>query len=115
VGIRAIKSKVRITIDNRECSMTSYGGSPSASSGSRTNGMAVASLCCGVVGLFFLNMVLGPLAIVFGMVARRQAGAGNGAGMAKAGIVLGVIDIVLWLIVLLVAANNGGFGWYLNG
>ncbi|MFF5158814.1 DUF4190 domain-containing protein [Streptomyces sp. NPDC000348] len=94
--------------------MTSYGSSSAASSGSRTNGLAIASLCCGVVGLFVLNIILGPLAIVFGAVARRQA-AGNGAGMAKAGIVLGVVDVVLWLVLLLVAANNGGFGWYVGG
>ncbi|MEZ3177294.1 DUF4190 domain-containing protein [Streptomyces pimonensis] len=95
--------------------MTSYGSSSAASSGSRTNGLAIASLCCGVVGLFVLNIVLGPLAIVFGAVARRRAAVKNGAGMAKAGIVLGVVDVVLWLVLLLVAANNGGFSWYVGG
>ncbi|MET9395183.1 DUF4190 domain-containing protein [Streptomyces sp. NPDC006624] len=92
--------------------MASFGSS-SAASRSRTNGLAIASLCCGIVGLFFLNIVLGPLAIVFGAVARRQGGAGN--GMAKAGIILGVVDVVLWLVLLLVAANNGGFSWYVGG
>ncbi|MEW2076365.1 DUF4190 domain-containing protein [Streptomyces sp. NPDC012403] len=95
--------------------MTSYGSSSAASSGSRTNGLAIASLCCGIIGLFFLNIVLGPLAIVFGAVARRQAAAGNGAGMAKAGIVLGIVDVVLWIVLLIVAANNGGFSWYVGG
>ncbi|MDT0389022.1 DUF4190 domain-containing protein [Streptomyces dubilierae] len=94
--------------------MTSYGGSPAASSGSRTNGMAIASLCCGIVGLFILNIILGPLAIVFGVVARRQ-GAGNGAGMAKAGIILGIVAVVLWLVMLAVASSNGGFSWYVGG
>ncbi|MFB8245282.1 DUF4190 domain-containing protein [Streptomyces sp. NPDC001046] len=92
--------------------MATYGGS-SAASGSRTNGLAIASLCCGIIGLFFLNIILGPLAIVFGAIARRSAG--NGAGMAKAGIILGVVDVVLWLILLAVAANNGGFSWYVGG
>lgn len=95
--------------------MTSYGSSSAASSGSRTSGLAVASLCCGIVGLFLLNIVLGPLAIVFGAVARRQAGARNGAGMAKAGIILGIVDVVLWLVLLTVAASNGGFSWYVGG
>ncbi|MFI0999425.1 DUF4190 domain-containing protein [Streptomyces galbus] len=95
--------------------MTSYGSSPAASSGSRTNGLAIASLCCGIIGLFFLNIVLGPLAIVFGVIARRQAGVKNGAGMATAGIVLGVIDVVLWLVLLAVAASNGGISWYVGG
>ncbi|MFG2130944.1 DUF4190 domain-containing protein [Streptomyces sp. NPDC048751] len=95
--------------------MTSYGSSPAASSGSRTNGMAIASLVCGIVGLFLLNIVLGPLAIVFGAVARRQAAGRNGGGMAKAGIILGIVDVVLWLVLLAVAASNGGFSWYVGG
>jgi len=95
--------------------MSSYSNSSTASSGSRTNGLAIASLCCGIVGLFLLNIVLGPLAIVFGAVARRQAAVRNGAGMAKAGIVLGVVDVVLWLVLLTVAASNGGVSWYVGG
>jgi hypothetical protein len=58
----------------------------------------------------------GPrLAIIFGAVSRHQAAVKNGAGMAKAGIILGIVDVVLWLVLLLVAANNGGFGWYVGG
>lgn len=94
--------------------MASYGGSSAASSSSRTNGLAIASLCCGIVGLFILNIILGPLAIIFGAVARRQAAVKSGAGMAKAGIILGIVDVVLWLVLLIVAANNGGFGWYVG-
>ncbi|CAM5629153.1 MULTISPECIES: DUF4190 domain-containing protein [Streptomyces] len=95
--------------------MASYGGSSAATSGSRTNGMAIASLVCGIVGLFILNIILGPLAIVFGALARRQAGGKNGAGMAKAGIILGVVDVVLWILFVTLAASNGGFSWYVGG
>ncbi|MFF7445792.1 MULTISPECIES: DUF4190 domain-containing protein [unclassified Streptomyces] len=95
--------------------MTSYGGSSAAPAGSRTNGLAIASLCCGVIGLFIMNIILGPLAIVFGAVARRQAAVKAGGGMAKAGIILGIVDIVLWVVLLIVAANNGGFSWYVGG
>ncbi|MEU6918961.1 DUF4190 domain-containing protein [Streptomyces olindensis] len=95
--------------------MASYGSSSAASSGSRTNGLAIASLCCGIVGLFILNIVLGPLAIVFGVIARRQAAVRNGAGMAKAGIILGIVDVVLWLVLFAIAAGNGGAGWYVGG
>jgi hypothetical protein len=95
--------------------MTSYGNPSTASTGSRTNGLAIASLVCGILGLFFMNIILGPVAIVLGFVARRQAGAKNGAGMAKAGIVLGIVDVVLWLVLLAVAANSGGFSWYVGG
>ncbi|GAA5080537.1 DUF4190 domain-containing protein [Streptomyces sp. SID10815] len=95
--------------------MSGYGNPSAASSGSRTNGLAVAGLVCGIVGLFFLNVVLGPLAIIFGGIALRQtAGAGGGRGMAKAGIVLGIVDLVIFFVLLAVAASNGGFTWYVG-
>ncbi|MFD4633902.1 DUF4190 domain-containing protein [Streptomyces sp. NPDC058284] len=92
--------------------MSAYGSSSAASSGSRTNGLAVAGLVCGIVGFFFLSFILGPLAIVFGVVALRQK-AGSG-GMAKASVILGVIDVVLFIVLLAVAAS-GGFNWYIGG
>ncbi|MEU0075943.1 DUF4190 domain-containing protein [Streptomyces sp. NPDC006332] len=95
--------------------MTSYGSSSAASSGSRTNGLAIASLICGIIGLIFFNVVLGPVAIVLGAVGLRQAPAKGGAGMAKAGIVLGIIDLILFAVLFAVAASNGGFTWYVGG
>lgn len=95
--------------------MTSYGSSSAASPRSRTNGLAVASLVCGVVGLLVFNVILGPVAIVLGSVGLRQAGAKGGAGMAKAGIVLGVVDLVIFGVLLAVSAANGGFNWYVGG
>lgn len=32
--------------------MTGYGSTPAASPGSRTNGPAIASLTCGIIGMF---------------------------------------------------------------
>jgi hypothetical protein len=94
--------------------MSSYGSRSAASSGSRTNGLAIAGLVCGIVGLFFLSFVLGPLAIIFGALALRQKTANGGAGMAKAGLVLGIIDVILFIVMIVVAAN-GGFSWYVGG
>ncbi|MCZ9342049.1 DUF4190 domain-containing protein [Streptomyces sp. TRM76130] len=95
--------------------MTSYGSSSTASARTRTNGLAVASLVCGIVGLLVFNVILGPVAIVLGAVALRQTGARGGAGMAKAGIVLGVLDLVIFGVLLAVSAANGGFTWYVGG
>ncbi|MFH8294207.1 DUF4190 domain-containing protein [Streptomyces sp. NPDC018059] len=92
--------------------MSAYGSPSAASSGSRTNGLAVAGLVCGIVGLFFLSIILGPLAIIFGAVALRQK-TGSG-GMAKAAVILGVIDVILF-IVLMVLAASGEFSWYVGG
>ncbi|TXS44454.1 DUF4190 domain-containing protein [Streptomyces sp. t39] len=79
-----------------------------------TSGLAVASLVCGIIGLLFFNVILGPLAIIFGAVALRQS-RGSGAGMAKAGITLGIVDLVIFTVLLVVAASSGGFSWYIGG
>ncbi|UFR06808.1 DUF4190 domain-containing protein [Streptomyces sp. Go40/10] len=71
---------------------------------SRTSGLAIAGLVCGIVGIFFLPIILGPLAVVFGAVALRH----NGSAMAKWAIGLGVVDIVLMIVMFVIAANNGG-------
>ena len=78
------------------------------------NGLAIAALVCGLVGLLAFPIILGPLALVFGLIALNKAkqGAGN-RGMAIAGIVLGVIDIALFVI-LVVAATNGGGAFSVN-
>ncbi|MFC7824368.1 DUF4190 domain-containing protein [Streptomyces sp. NPDC057375] len=79
--------------------------------GGRTSGLAIAGLVCGIVGLFILPIVLGPLAIVFGAVALRQ----TGSTMAKWALGLGVADILLMIVMFAVAANNGGsFSWYIG-
>ncbi|MGW6025257.1 DUF4190 domain-containing protein [Streptomyces sp. NPDC055099] len=94
--------------------MSAYGNPSAASSGSRTNGLAIAGLVCGIVGVFFLSFILGPLAIIFGAVALRQKTFRGGGGMAKAAIILGIIDVILFIVLIAVAAS-GGFTWYVGG
>jgi hypothetical protein len=70
------------------------------------NGLAIAGLVCGLIGLFLYPIVFGPLAIVFGGVGLAKANRGAGhKGMSIAAIVLGVIDLLL-IVVLAVALNN---------
>ncbi|MEE1755417.1 DUF4190 domain-containing protein [Streptomyces sp. SP18CS02] len=96
--------------------MTEYGTSGThGHAHSGTNGLAIAGLVCGVIGVFFLNIILGPLAIVFGVVGRKQAPVKGGGGMATAAIALGVIDLVIFAILMVVAASSGGFSWYVGG
>ena len=94
--------------------MTSYGSS-SATSGSRTNGLAIASLVVGIIGIFLFPVILGPVAIVLGAVGMRQARVKGGGGMAKAGVILGVVDLVIFAVMLAVVASNGGSTWYVGG
>ncbi len=90
--------------------MATYGGT-GVQRGSRTSGLAIAGLVCGIVGLFLLPIVLGPLAIIFGAVAMRQ----TGSAMAKWALGLGVVDILLMIVMFAVAANNGGsFSWHIG-
>ncbi|NGO80502.1 DUF4190 domain-containing protein [Streptomyces sp. YC504] len=80
---------------------------------SQTNGLAVAGLTCGIIGVFFFQFILGPLAIIFGAVGRRNSS--KGRGMATAAIVLGVIDVLLFVVLMVVASQSGGFTWYVGG
>ncbi len=63
------------------------------------NGLAVAGLVCGLVGLLFLPIVLGPLAIIFGGVGLSRANRGAGhKGMSMAAIILGIADLVVMVV-----------------
>jgi hypothetical protein len=71
------------------------------------SGKAVAALVLGIAGLLIAPIVCSTLAIVFGVLARRdidQRPALTGRGLATAGIVLGVLGLALglvWLVVFL--------------
>ena len=66
--------------------------------------MAVASLVLGLIALFAFQL-LGPLAIWFGMRARREirasGGAQDGEGMATAGIITGIVATIFLVLALL--------------
>ncbi len=64
----------------------------------RTNGLAVAALVMGILG--FCMWVPSVLAIVFGIIARNQCRERHeaGEGMAMAGIVMGVIVVVITIL-----------------
>lgn len=82
-----------------------YGYPPARRS---TNGLAIASLVLGIVGVvfvlpslgIFIFMIPGVLALVFGYIARKQIRQHDqdGAGMATAGIVLGCVAVGLYVI-----------------
>lgn len=60
------------------------------------NGLAVASLVCSIIG-WFIPVILGLLAIIFGHIARgqiRQRKQG-GDGLAIAGLVMGYIQVLI--------------------
>jgi hypothetical protein len=66
-------------------------------------------MVCGIVGLVLFNFILGPLAIVFGGVGLTRANRGAAhRHMAVAGIILGVVDIAIFVVLLVAASHNGG-------
>lgn len=85
--------------------------------GQTTNGMAIASLICGVCQIFFW-ILSGIPAIVLGHIARkqiRQTGE-QGAGLALAGLILGyaglvltVLFVIFIVVVVVAAAHSGNF------
>ncbi|MEO9138426.1 MAG: DUF4190 domain-containing protein [Jatrophihabitans sp.] len=74
------------------------------------NGLAIAGMVCGIIGLLIFWIVLSPLAIIFGGIGWSRAN--NGAkykGQAIAGVVLGVIGIIGYIILLAFVLDNGRF------
>lgn len=78
-----------------------FGTPPSG--GGRTNGLAVASLVLGIVGIILCFLfVPWILAIIFGAIAIKQCNADptySGKGLAIAGLVCGLVGmaIVVWI------------------
>ncbi|MGI5378553.1 DUF4190 domain-containing protein [Streptomyces sp. CA-251387] len=76
------------------------------------NGMGVAALVLGILSccLFCLygvvSLVLGILAVIFGIKGRRKAerGEANNHGQAQAGLITGIIGIVLGVVVIVLIA-----------
>jgi len=71
-----------------------------------TSGKAVAALVLGIVSYFFLGPLTAILAIILGVMARRDIeqsdGALRGRGMASWGLWLGVVNIILVVLALIV-------------
>jgi hypothetical protein len=90
-----------------------YGYSPGypAAPSTGTNGLAIASLVCSVVGLACMGFG-SFLGVIFGIIALNQikkTGQG-GHGLALAGIITGGIVTAFWVVLFVVGALAGTFG-----
>lgn len=78
--------------------------------GPKTNAPgAVQSLVFGIIGLLICGVVFGPLAIARSSSAKREIAmnrAYGGGGLATAGLVLGIIDLVAWAIIIMARAGG---------
>ncbi|MBV8430112.1 MAG: DUF4190 domain-containing protein [Solirubrobacterales bacterium] len=74
-----------------------------------TNGLAIASLVLGILWLFWLGSLVG---LILGVVALKQIKIRNqrGRGIAIAGVVLGILGLVVLVIGIIGAATQGSGG-----
>lgn len=67
-----------------------------------TASKATGALVCGIIGLLLCGIVLGPVAIYLGTQAKKEIRSSNGRlkgdGMATAGIVMGIIAVIGFVI-----------------
>ena len=72
----------------------------------RRNGMGVAALVLGIVG--FLVGPCSILAIIFGRIGLNRVARGEATnrGVAQAGFVLGIVTLLLWILGLILLANQ---------
>ena len=70
----------------------------------RTSTMATISLIAGIGGFFILPFIGAIVAIITGNSAKKEiansGGTVGGEGMAKAGVILGWVGLILWAIAL---------------
>ncbi len=87
-----------------------YGPQPAPIYGRETNGIAIAAGVCGIIAVAvcwipfvdYLSIVLGVLAVIFGIIGVRRADAyGSGRGMAITGIVCGSVGLAIAFVFLL--------------
>lgn len=85
----------------------------------RSNGFGVAALVLGVLSLFgvftvVLGVLFGVLAVVFGLLGRRRAkrGEADNGGMALAGIISGILALLLsvGIVVAVIVFLRSGTG-----
>jgi hypothetical protein len=77
--------------------------------------LAAVSFVSGLVGLLVANLLLGPLAIILGLVALRRDTAGR-RGRAALGVLLGLADIAVFLLLAVHSgAHHGGLSWNFLG
>lgn len=77
----------------------------------RLDDRATASLMFGVTGLFFFNIVFGPLAVILGALAARRHRSGPDHVAALAGLALGVADLAVLAVLLLNQMHTGVIHW----
>jgi len=83
-----------------------------------SNGLGVTALVLGITsifpGLYFIGLLLGPLAVIFAILGRKRVkrGEADNGGMATAGLITGIVGTLLaaavTVVVIVVVNSDGG-------
>lgn len=89
-----------------------YGGQPQ-----QTSVLGIISLVTGILGIFCCTWFLFSIAAtVLGFLAKKEIDEGKktGRGMAMAGLILGIVGIVIGVVmwIILLASDNASFNYY---
>jgi len=66
----------------------------------------IVSLILAIIGIFVFGIILGPIAIILGVMGRKRD---DSKGLATAGLIIGIIVTILAIIGLIL------FGFYVAG
>ena len=70
-------------------------------------GLSIAAMVLGIVAIVgycingYLVLICGILAIVFGVIGKKK----GGKGMAKAGFILGIVALSIYVLIILLGAT----------
>lgn len=96
-----------VRVGNSTPPWQNYIAGPGGVSGGMTSnggvGFGIAALSCGVAGLIFFAIIFGPVAIIFGGISMHKKERLKGLGIA--GLVLGIIDTVVGIILVATATS----------
>ena len=75
----------------------------------KTNGLAVTSFVCSMVGIVVFGLVMGILAICFGAVGLSRTKyfpEESGKGFAVTGIVVGIIEVIIMILYIVTVRSS---------
>jgi hypothetical protein len=76
---------------------------------SDAQGKAKTAMICALVGILCFPVVLGTIGLVFGLKSKatlQRYGVEEGQGMATTGIVVGIVDLIIFLLWMLSMLAN---------
>jgi hypothetical protein len=91
------------------CKVMAVKGPPPIKEGDETCEAAGKALTYSLIGIFCFGIILGPIAVVKAVEARKEIQANPRlAGLAKAnvGMLLGITEVLLWILGMIARVKN---------